>query len=394
MSDPFKIPLFNLHDLIVITTAIAAVLMLVMLAVSPTKNARANHCLTVFFGCLLAHSACIILMWNAQIAPKLNTFSSAIVVTTCLANLLKGPSLLLYVTAITQAGFSFNRKQLIHLVPAIAIVTLMLALNIHLDDLKGITQTEHQRLIHDMWLLMKGLPAVYALACIPIALSTSHLMQSFYSSDSEMGKNWLSLLCIGYAAYWGLTFFSQLFGNTLTKLWLDNGSMADILGIASNYLAFGLLLTLFSYSVSLTQQQLGRALTAAKPRSAAKTTPLKVDSLANTIESSMKNEKLFLQSNLTAEQFAEHVGHATRDISTVLNQHFGKNFFEFINTYRVEEAQRLLISPEHIDTSITDILYMAGFNSKSAFQRFFKRITEMSPSEYRALHKKSNPSNA
>ena len=104
----------------------------------------------------------------------------------------------------------------------------------------------------------------------------------------------------------------------------------------------------------------------------------------------MKNEKLFLQSNLTAEQFAEHVGHATRDISTVLNQHFGKNFFEFINTYHVEEAQRLLISPEHIDTSITDILYMAGFNSKSAFQRFFKRITEMSPSEYRALHKKNS----
>ena len=387
MSDPFKTPLFNLHDLIVITTAIAAILMLVMQAVAPTKNSRANYCLTVFFGCLLIHSICIILMWNEQIALNLNTSSPTIAILTSLANLLKGPSLLFYVTAITQAGFNFNKKQLVHLVPPAVVIGLILILGISLDDLKGITHSQHQRLIHDIWLLMKGLPAVYALACIPIALSTSHLMQNFYSNDNAIGKNWLSLLCIGYATYWGLSFFSQLFGNTLTKIWLDDGSMADILGIASNYLAFGLLLTLFSYSVSLTQQQLGRALTASKPKPAIKSTLLHINSLADMIESSMKNEQLFLQSNLTAEQFADHLGRATRDISTVLNQHFGKNFFEFINSYRVQEAQRLLASPEHIETSITEILYMAGFNSKSAFQRFFKRITGMSPSEYRAQHK-------
>ncbi|HEY7773405.1 MAG TPA: helix-turn-helix domain-containing protein, partial [Marinagarivorans sp.] len=293
-------------------------------------------------------------------------------------------ALFFYITAITQADFDFNRKQLVHLIPTVVIIVILLSLGINLSDLKGISESPYRRLMQDIWLIMKGLPAVYALACIPVALSASHLMQNFYSNDNTTGKNWLSLLCIGYAIFWGWTFLSQLFGGTLSRLWQQQTSIGDILGIASNYMGFGLLMVLFSYSVSVTQQQLGRALSAAKPKNAPKSPPVKVDTLAEAIKASMENDKLYLQTNLTAEQFAEHLGRATRDISMVINQQFGKNFFEFINSYRVAEAQRLLVSQEHKDTSITDILYLAGFNSKSAFQRFFKRITGISPSEYRA----------
>lgn len=400
MVNAFKIPLFNLHDLIVITTAIAAFLMMLAVALIPTKNALANRCLAVFFACLFVHSVCILLIWNNQIAPLINPASSMVIVFICAADLLKGPALLMYVSAITQVDFHPNRQQLAHLVPVLAVPLMLLMLNISLGEFKGVQASDYKRLIHDSWLIMKGLPALYACICIPITLGATGLMQSYYSNDKALSKNWLSLMCIGYAYYWGWAFLTQLFGQTLTEFL--SVEVADYLGIAENYIAFGLLLTLFGYSVSVTQYQLAKALLASKPKAAItppnhnptgktpnKPTLSSTTELVLAIKNSMEADKLYLQTNLTAEQFAKHLGRSTRDISAVLNQQFEKNFFEFINGYRVDEAKRLLVDAEHKDTSITDILYRVGFNSKSAFQRFFKRVTGTSPSEYRQMHSNS-----
>ena len=59
------------------------------------------------------------------------------------------------------------------------------------------------------------------------------------------------------------------------------------------------------------------------------------------------------------------------------------NFFEFINRYRVEEAKRLLASVDFKDETILELIYKSGFNSPSAFHRFFKRIVGLTPTEYR-----------
>ncbi len=66
-----------------------------------------------------------------------------------------------------------------------------------------------------------------------------------------------------------------------------------------------------------------------------------------------------------------------------LFSHYHSNFFEFINGYRIEEAKRLLLADEAKDDTILDIIYKSGFNSQSAFHRFFKRIVGMTPSEFR-----------
>lgn len=400
MDDLFKTPLFNLHDLIVISTAIAATLMLVMQAVTPTKNTVARYYLAIFFSCLLIHSIAILLIWNTQIGLASGVSSTLLLIALTLANLIKGPALFLYVCALTQADFKHKQKHLLHLGAPLLIISLILALGITLGQFKGVETNHHHRLVHDLWLIINGLPALYALACIPVALSISSLMQDFYSNDNAQGKNWLSMLCIGYALYWGWALLSQLFGHSLADF-LQLPNYADYLGITSNYLAFTLLLVLFSYNVSITQQQLARALNAAKQPSntaaiasnarlqAAHSNAIAQPSatLPQKIENLMSDEKPFLQSNLTAEQFASLLGHSSREVSAVLNQHFEKNFFEFINSHRVNYAKQLLLDPSHSNTSITEILYLAGFNSKSAFQRFFKRLTGISPSEYRQQHK-------
>jgi AraC-like DNA-binding protein len=69
-------------------------------------------------------------------------------------------------------------------------------------------------------------------------------------------------------------------------------------------------------------------------------------------------------------------------VSQIINESFRQNFREYVNRYRIEESKRLLVQPRQI-LNITGIAYDSGFNSKSAFNRAFKKQTGMTPREYR-----------
>jgi len=98
----------------------------------------------------------------------------------------------------------------------------------------------------------------------------------------------------------------------------------------------------------------------------------------------MDSEKPYLNSSLTLEQLASQLQLQPRLLSTIINRHFGKNFFEFINGYRIEEAKRLLRSSEVPRLSVSTIMLDVGFNSKGTFNTFFKKIVGMTPSQYRS----------
>jgi AraC-like DNA-binding protein len=66
----------------------------------------------------------------------------------------------------------------------------------------------------------------------------------------------------------------------------------------------------------------------------------------------------------------------------VLNEGFGVNFFQFINAYRVAEAQRLLASAQHQHLSMVGIAFEAGFSSKTTFNTTFKKLTGLTPSQF------------
>ncbi|NHE56306.1 helix-turn-helix domain-containing protein [Cyclobacterium plantarum] len=70
-------------------------------------------------------------------------------------------------------------------------------------------------------------------------------------------------------------------------------------------------------------------------------------------------------------------------ITQVLNEHLGKNFYSFVNEYRIAEAKEMIASPKYQAWSFVAIAYECGFNSKTAFNNFFKKITGLTPSEYR-----------
>ncbi len=101
----------------------------------------------------------------------------------------------------------------------------------------------------------------------------------------------------------------------------------------------------------------------------------------------MDAEKPYLQGDLKLRDLADLLDISTHHLTEVLNQEVGKNFYEFINAYRVKEAQARLRDPAYQHYSILSIALDVGFNSKSTFNRLFKQHTRMTPSEYLKSHR-------
>ena len=74
---------------------------------------------------------------------------------------------------------------------------------------------------------------------------------------------------------------------------------------------------------------------------------------------------------------------SAHNLSQVINAKLGKNFYDFVNEYRVEEVKRRLRDPKYTNLKILAIGMDAGFNTKSTFNAFFKKHTGLTPSQYR-----------
>lgn len=96
----------------------------------------------------------------------------------------------------------------------------------------------------------------------------------------------------------------------------------------------------------------------------------------------MHNEKLYLKNDLTIQELAELTGIPRHHLSQVINSRLKKNFYDFVNTYRVEAAQAMLTDPAYSHWTNLAIAEAAGFNSKATFNAVFKKMTGQTPSEF------------
>ncbi len=97
----------------------------------------------------------------------------------------------------------------------------------------------------------------------------------------------------------------------------------------------------------------------------------------------MKEEKPYLDSDLNIGILANKLNLHSHQLSKYINNYFNKNFFEFINDYRIDEFKKLIANPKNKNYSIIGIAFDAGFCSKATFNRIFKNATGTTPSQYR-----------
>lgn len=104
----------------------------------------------------------------------------------------------------------------------------------------------------------------------------------------------------------------------------------------------------------------------------------------NRIRQVMDDEELWREPDLRIGDLARRTAKTERAVSAAINQLAGRNFFGFVNAYRIEEAKRLLRNPEFAESGLLEIAYEAGFASKPSFNRIFKEVTGQTPSAWRA----------
>jgi ligand-binding sensor domain-containing protein/AraC-like DNA-binding protein len=97
----------------------------------------------------------------------------------------------------------------------------------------------------------------------------------------------------------------------------------------------------------------------------------------------MEQEKPYLDPAMSLQMLAQRLDISKEDLSQVINEQLGKNFKNFLNFYRIEEAKKKLLDPRENQFVLLKIAFDVGFNSKSAFNASFKKVTGISPSEFR-----------
>lgn len=97
----------------------------------------------------------------------------------------------------------------------------------------------------------------------------------------------------------------------------------------------------------------------------------------------IQKEKLYQDAQLNMDTLAEKTALSNGYLSKIINQKEGKNFYDFINSYRVKEVKTNLTNPDYAHYSILGVGLEAGFKSKSTFNAVFKKMTGMTPSAYK-----------
>jgi AraC-like DNA-binding protein len=99
----------------------------------------------------------------------------------------------------------------------------------------------------------------------------------------------------------------------------------------------------------------------------------------------LDDKKSFLDPQVSISDLSEKLSVSTKHLSQVINQSFNKSFFDFINSYRIQEAQRILKNSKDDKLTVLEVMYQVGFNSKSSFNTAFKKETGQTPTEFRNM---------
>ncbi len=111
-------------------------------------------------------------------------------------------------------------------------------------------------------------------------------------------------------------------------------------------------------------------------------TTLQIDSIHQQLVQCMRSEKLYKNPELTLAELAQHLEVHPNTLSQVINTREERNFFDYINGYRVEAFKQMAVLPESQKFTLLSLAFECGFNSKTSFNRNFKKATGLSPSEY------------
>jgi AraC-like DNA-binding protein len=112
-----------------------------------------------------------------------------------------------------------------------------------------------------------------------------------------------------------------------------------------------------------------------------------IQRIVGRIETEFRVGKLWRDSNLTVQSLADHLSIRREYISQALNDGLGQSFSEYLNALRIQDAQSILLSSAGTEKTILEVALFVGYNSKSAFNAAFKRLTGCAPTQWLQAHR-------
>ncbi len=214
-------------------------------------------------------------------------------------------------------------------------------------------------------------------------------LPQIFSYQEKISLAWIQYLIYGYLLFTILGLILVFGATTFGWFPIDSifGVVGAVLGLLITFTGFwGLRQTAIFSDLPILDDKKGKVQVAAYQKSGLSEN--KAKGLAQKLLEQMEKEQVFLEEHLTLPALAKKMGISASHLSQVINQQFGQNFFDFVNSYRIKEAQKRLQDPQYSHYSVLGIALDCGFSSKSSFNRSFKKIVGMTPTQYR---KNSSP---
>lgn len=373
--------IFNINDLVLLMAAGQCLVLAVLLVLAKQSASRSNQLLGAFLVVTAIKSLDMLFIWSEHLRILILQTNPNLLFIGTILSLLQGPLLYWYVASVLYRSFRFRWRDLLHLIPLV-LVGAVLSWNYYwLPETEQVRAMTH---LEFMWsAVMRDITTLWHFSVISygiwslIAITRyRELLKQRYANVELRKKSWLKGIVIAMITIAAWRLGVHLLGEGI------GFARADMLGIVGNYIE--LIFVNVLVFTSIRYVHLFDRVDEAAPETAL-ARGYKDEQVAR-VSHLMEEQKPYLQQDITIETLARKASLPERTLSRILNQHFGKNFFEFVNSYRIEEAKQLLTDPQYPGRTILELMNEAGFTSKSTFNTLFKKHVGQTPSQYRKSH--------
>jgi len=279
-----------------------------------------------------------------------------------------GPLLYLYSKSITQSrrGGTLRVSDLVHLIVfMIAFLTVLFNVKIPVVYRYGA-------------LFVQTTP--YMLACFIVIIRYRREIKDYYSTIDVLNLTWMLYVVGAFFFMWMV----DLSDFVLAGLDVINNAV-------ESYMVFLSLMINFAFAIIIFYKALQHPEIFAGFPGHEKHRKYEKSHLAEEekqeylrkLKQYFSSKKPFLNPELTINDVAHALDIPSKYLSQVINETLQKNFYDLINSYRIEEAKKKLKSEDDPKRTVLEVLYDSGFNSKSAFNTAFKKHTGYTPTEFR-----------
>ena len=290
-----------------------------------------------------------------------------------------GPFFYFYVKELTIGHFKFNKKTILHFIPFIALIIYKLPFYFKSAEEKLVSIRSTGTLDENLVILILQIIHLFIYLFFVKKLLNEYEVniKSTMSSLDKINLRWISVGMNSFLVIFGImTVFIALFIlriNVYSVYITVIPLMVSIVILSIGY--FGLTQPIIIPPEIENNKS--------KKYEKSSLTSENSEKYLNKLLSIMETEKPFLNNNLTLQKLSEMLAVSPHHLSQIINERMDQNFFDFINSYRIEEAKILLLDKRGELLTILAIAEEVGFNSKSAFNIAFKKYTSMTPTQFK-----------